>query len=316
MPSETDSPPESAIIFPGISQATFADVARFLVINPAARTLAEEASDALGYNLIDRYQQNDGGYTEYSRAAFLVSCLALATWSAREYGAEPRLCAGPSFGGTAAAVWAGALSFPDAIRLTAKWSRCIEDYFAGEEELVTLSFARTPPDQLAEIRAELDERGEWQDIACYVDEDFHMLSVRAATLEWLQERVRAAGGFPLDTISPPLHSARFAPLRDRLEQELLSELNFTDPATPVVCDHDGRIIRDAAGVHQMVLDAIVSPVRWPDVVATLRGHGVQRLYVSGQDSLWGRVPCTTSSFDVVLVNPKIALQPRRRRAIV
>src|SRR5579875_370895 len=196
MAHETDSPPESAIVFPGISQATFADVARFMVINPAARALAAEAGDALGYNLIDRYQENDGGYTEFSRTAFLVSCLALASWSAQEYGIEPQLCAGPSFGGTAAAVWAGALSFPDAIRLTARWSRCIEDYFAGEEELVTLSFARTPTDRLAEIRAELDERGEWQDIACYLDEDFHMLSVRAATLEWLQERGRAAGGFP------------------------------------------------------------------------------------------------------------------------
>lgn len=313
---EEDPRGESAIIFPGISQMTFADVAKFMLINPAARALLAQTDETLGYSLIDRYRESEGGYSEFSRVAFLVSCLALANWSAEEYGLQPRLCAGPSFGGTPAAVYSGALPFTDAVWLTAQWSRCIEDYFTGQDQdLVTLSFARTPAEKLHEIMAELDGQGEWNDIACHIDEDFYMLSVRAGMLEWLHRRVRAVGGFPLDTMRPALHSSRFAPLRNRLDRELVGELHFSDPTVGVVCDHDGTILHEATEVRSMVLDAIVRPVRWPDVVAALMKQGIERVCVSGQDSLWGRVACTTRNFEVVIVSPKTALQPRRRSAI-
>jgi [acyl-carrier-protein] S-malonyltransferase len=63
----------------------------------------------------------------------------------------------------------------------------------------------------------------------------------------------------------------------------------------------------------MLLDAIVRPVRWPLVISALRELGVGKLYVSGQDALWGRVPCTTDNFDVTPLKAEMALKPRPRR---
>lgn len=61
--------------------------------------------------------------------------------------------------------------------------------------------------------AELDERGEWYEIACHVDEDFYMVSLRETVLEWLGKRLRSVGGLPLYTMRPPMHASVFAPLQ-------------------------------------------------------------------------------------------------------
>ncbi|MFI0374026.1 ACP S-malonyltransferase [Actinomadura sp. 1N219] len=304
---------DTAIVFPAIKPFDFADVARFLLLNPAARRLVARADETLGYSLIDRFREDPEEYSEAARVAFMVTCLALAEWAAEELGTAPGICAGPSFGGTPAAVYAGSLDFSAAVAATAGWGRRTADYFAREHrDVVTQSFARVPEDRLAEVLLDLDERGGWYDIACHVDDDFHMLSVHEHRLDWLKERLRAAGGLPLYTMRPPMHSAAFAPLRDVIELEVLDGVPFADPQLPIVCDHDGTVLRTAAEVRTMLLDAVVRPVRWPAVVRTLREADVRTVHVSGPDDLWGRVSCTTDNFEVVALKPEMALRPRRR----
>lgn len=313
--AEAGTAANTAMIFPGITPTSFGDTAKFLLLNPAARDLVELADSTLGYSLIDRYRKAVDEYTEYSRMAFLLSCLALAAWAVEEHDLHPSMCAGLSFGGTPAAVYAGALSVADAVLLTAAWSRHLESYLRDEPHgVVTQSLARTPADRLREVLDELDQRGEWHDIAGYVDDDFHLVSVRAGTLDWLQARVRALGGLPLYTLDQPLHSSLFAPLRDRIEAEVFGPVSFGDPALPVVSDHDGSVLHTASEIRTLLLDAIVRPVRWPAVVDTLKAARVRRICVAGQDALWGRVPCTTSNFDVLAAQPARVMAPRRRAA--
>ncbi|NJQ05126.1 ACP S-malonyltransferase [Streptomyces lonarensis] len=311
----------SAIVFPGIGPTQLADSARFMAAQPAARRLVAEADRVLGYSLVDRYREieargDEGAFPEPARITFLVTCLALADWTAAEHGVEPVAYAGASFGGTAAVVRAGALPFADAVTMTAEWGRRADAYFAREHrDIVTQSFARVPLDRLAEIRAELDARGEWNQVACHVDHDFHMLSVRESVLDWLQGRLRAAGGLPLYAMRPPMHSTAFQALRDEIEAEVVADIPFAAPAVPVVCDHDGSLVRTASGVREMLLDAVTRPVRWPAVVETLKGLGVERVHVAGQDGLWGRVQVMTDAFKVVAVRPDTAMRPRRRSVI-
>ncbi|MFC4535732.1 ACP S-malonyltransferase [Sphaerisporangium dianthi] len=311
-----DLRPGTAIVFPGMGPSRFEDVARFMLINPFARRLVAEADEVLGYSLVDRFEEAEGDYTEYAQVAFLVNCLALAQWGESELGVGPAYCVGPSFGGKAAAVYSGALPFRSAVSMTARWARVLEDYFTLEHrDVVTHSFARTGGDRLAGILADLDERGEWYDISCYVDHDFHMVSLREGMLDWLQERLRALGGLPLYTMRPPMHSSAFRPLRDRVAREILDGVDFADPVVPIVADQDARLVTSGAGVREMLLDGFVEPVRWPAVVAELMRLGVGKLYVSGPDALFGRVACTTENFEVVAITPRTALRPRRRVAV-
>jgi len=304
---------ETAIVFPGMGPSRFQDVAKFLLINPIARRLVAEADEALGYSLFDRYQDADGDYSEYAQVAFLVACVALAEWALGTGVGEGEVCAGPSFGGKAAAVYSGALGFADAVRLTAGLARCEEEYFSREHtDVVTQSFIRLPSERLGEVLGELAANGDWFEVSCYVDEDFHMVSLREDRVEWFQQRLRGLGGFPLYSMKPPLHCAAFAGLREKAELEVFAGVEFADPVLPVVADQDGAVLETAAAVRGMLLDGFVRPVRWPAVVATMSTLGVRKMVVAGQDAIFGRVGCTTRNFEVVALNPRMAMRPRPR----
>jgi malonyl CoA-acyl carrier protein transacylase len=306
----------TAVVFPGMGPTRFAEVGKFLLISPVARQLV--AADArLGYSLMDRFRADEGDYSEYAQVGFFVACLALARWAEDELGVRPDVCVGPSFGEKPATVYAGSLSFADAVWLTARLARCLEEYFATErQDVVTHSFVRVPGDGLREVLAELSARGEWHDISCYVDHDFHMVSLREKNLAWLEAKVRRLGGLPLYTMRPPMHSAAFDSLRRKAQEEVIGGLSFADPTLPVVADQDGTVLTSADGIRAMMLDSFTWPLRWPDVVATLRGLGVGTVCVAGPDSLFGRVGVTTGNFEVVAVDHRRALRLRRRDATV
>ncbi|PXX71473.1 [acyl-carrier-protein] S-malonyltransferase [Nocardia tenerifensis] len=306
---------ESAIVFPGMGPTAFGDVAKFMVVNSHARKLLAEADAVLGYSLFDRYRETPGDYTEFAQVAFLVNCLALAEGATGTLDAPPRLCVGPSFGGKAAAVHVGSLTFAEAVWMTSRWARCLDEYFAVEQrDVVTQSFARTPEPVLAEALAELDARGEWYELSCYVDDDFYLVTLHEDSAEALRKRLRSMGGLPLYAMRPPMHASVFGPLRDRVEEEVFGRLAFADPAVAVVADQDGSVLRTGAQIRDMLLAGFVRPVRWPRVVETLRDNGIGTLLVCGQDSMFTRVGCTTRNFEVAAVNPRTALRPRRRIA--
>jgi [acyl-carrier-protein] S-malonyltransferase len=180
--------------------------------------------------------------------------------------------------------------------------------------VVTHSFIRIGAETLAEIRGELADRGEWSDLACHIDAELFMLSLREHNLPWFEERIRAAGGLSLYTMRPPLHSPAFAGLRRAAAEQVLDRLAFADPVRPVIADQDGAVLRHGDGIRTLLLDSIVAPLRWPAVVASLRDLGVRRVCVAGPDSLFGRVPVTTEAFQVIPADPRRALRPLPARA--
>ncbi|MET7700467.1 ACP S-malonyltransferase [Streptomyces sp. NPDC005485] len=314
----TEDRTESALVFPGMGPAPFSEVGKFMVVNRFARKLAAEADEALGYSLFDRFREAEGDYSVYAQVAFLVNCVALAQWAEDEFGFVPAYVTGPSFGGKATAIHSGALSFADGVRVTERFAHCLDAFFAEDyaEQVATQSFARTPRAALDGVLAELTEQGEWFDITCVVDEDFAMVTLRKAKLEWLQERLRALGGLPLYVMEPPMHSAAFGALRERAAAEVLDGVEFADPHLPVVSDQDGSLLTTGAEIRDLLLDCCVRAVDWPGALASLRDKGVGTLYVAGQDALFGRVGVASKNFKVVPASPRLALRPRRRPARV
>ncbi|SOD66878.1 [acyl-carrier-protein] S-malonyltransferase [Streptomyces zhaozhouensis] len=308
---ETEDRSGAAIVFPGMGAMSFEDVGKFMLVNPYARKLLATADEVLGYSVIDGFRDAEHDYAEASQVAFLINCLALAQWAEAQLGLDPMLCAGPSFGSKATTAYTGCLSVEDTVLMSARIARCQDEYFAKEHtDIVTHSFVRTPTERLTEILGEMDERDWWHDMACYVDDDMHMVSLREDALEWFKERVRGAGGLSLYTMRPPLHSSAFAALRRKAEEEVFAGLSFADPRIPVVSDHDGTLLRTGDQIRNLLLDGIVRQLRWPLVVDTLRAQGVGTVHVAGPDSLFGRVRRTTDNFEVVRLTPRMALRPR------
>lgn len=297
-----------ATAFPGMGPTPHADVAAFMTEHPDARDLVKTADDVLGHDLLAHCRDSAADYSPAAQVAFLVNSLACARWAERDLGVRPRLLAGASFGAKAAAVHSGALD-PDAgIWLTDRIAHLENEYFATHHgDLVTLSFTRTPRPELDRILGEL---ADWHEISCHIDDDFHMVTVRRERLEWLRTALRAAGGLPLYDTDPPMHVSLFGELRDRVAAELLPHVTFRDPRLPVIADQDGSLRTTAEGVRDMLLDGLVTPVRWPEVVRALRTAGVTELCVAGPDALFGRVGVTRRAFRVIPASPKGAMHQR------
>jgi [acyl-carrier-protein] S-malonyltransferase len=304
---------DTAFIFPGMGPSRFPEVGRFMVGNPIARRLLRRADEVLGYHVVDRFADADTDYDEAAQVAFLVNCLALAEWARQHLDAAPALCTGASFGQKTVAAFTDALSFEDAVLLTARLAGVLDDYFAtNHTDVVTQSFVRVPDDKLQPVLAELAERGEWYEFACHLDDGFHMVNLREGVVDWFVTRLRAVGGLPLYAMRPPMHSSRFTGLRDRVRDEVLPGFTFADPALPIVSDQTGDLLTTADQVRALVLDGLVRPVRWPTAVAALRAHGIGKVLVTGQDAMFGRVDCVVRTLEVVAVNPRLAMQPRRQ----
>ncbi|WP_030196581.1 ACP S-malonyltransferase [Streptomyces sp. NRRL S-87] len=298
----------TAIVFPGMGPASFAEVGKFLLLDPYARARLAEADEVLGYSVFDRFRDAAEDYSVDFQIAFLVNSMALADRAVDVLGVAPDVCAGPSFGQKATAAFVGSLSFPEVVRLTAELAACEEEYFAGAyEDVVTHCFVRTPQDALDEILAGFDDRGAWYDLSGRLDARFHMLSVRERDLDGLKAGISAAGGYSMYSMRPPVHAAAFSALRRKAEEEVFPAYAFADPSLPVVVDHDGSVVRDAAGIRTMMLDTFDRPIHWPRMVDSLRALGVGTLYVTGPDNLFHRLDVTKDAFEVVAVG-----LPRKR----
>ena len=110
--------------------------------------------------------------------------------------------------------------------------------------------------------------------------------------------MRAAGGLPLYAMRPPMHSAAFGPLRRKAEDEVLGDPCFADPRLPIIADQDGSVVARPMACAPCCSIALSGPVRWPQTVQAMKGLGITKVCISGPDSLFGRVRCTTQNFEV------------------
>ncbi|MEU7909000.1 ACP S-malonyltransferase [Actinoplanes sp. NPDC049118] len=285
--------------------SSFAAVGRFMVLDPHARSRLEQASDVLGYDLLQRFYDAEEDYSVYTQLAFVVNSLALADRAEQSLGERPEICAGPSFGQKAAAAYVGALSFPDVIRMTAQLAELELDYFRTEyTDVVTHTVTRVPGDALAEYLATLTDRGEFHDLSGRLDDGMLMLSVREGLLDELKAAVGAMGGYSMYTMRPPVHARAFGRLRLRAELEVLDRYDVRAPRQTLLSDTDGSVVRTAEDMRAMLLDTFDRPVQWPAVVDGLLGLGVNRLVFAGPDNLFRRLGVTTRAFEVIALDPK------------
>lgn len=107
-----------AFIFPGQGSQKLNMLADFYD-EPVVLETFDEASEALGYDLLDLIQEDEAklNQTEFTQPAILASSIALYRLFQDRYEREPDLVAGHSLGEYSALVVAGVLHFPDALKL-------------------------------------------------------------------------------------------------------------------------------------------------------------------------------------------------------
>jgi malonate decarboxylase epsilon subunit len=244
--------------------------------HPAARDMITQATEVLGRDVLELDTSEALGSTVATQLALLVVGATAARILVEE-GGEADFVAGHSVGAFAAAVAAGALAYPDAVRLVELRARAMQEAYPhgyGMGVVVGLdgrtvsrladeSGTRKAPVHAANVNAPLQVSVAGKDDA----------------LERFLNLARENGARRAERLSVPVpsHTPLMASAAAELERAL-ADVPMDPPAVPYLSNVGGRALRDPEGIRADLARSVERPVRWHDATTLLFELGV-RLFV-------------------------------------
>lgn len=262
----------TAVLFPGQGSLTAdaADRAR-----AAWPELVDEASELAGDDPFARANEN----TRYAQPAIFVA--SMAGWREREPALDDVIAmAGHSLGELSALVAAGALTVRDGLRLVVLRGRLMDEAAAGGSGGMVAVLGGTP-----EAAAELAKR-HGLTVANDNAPGQVVLSGPQSAVESLTSVARAEGfkTMVLD-VAGAFHSASIAAAEEPF-RSALEEVPWSTPVVPVVSGYTAAPFTD---IPRELARALVNPVRWREVMATLHAAGAREFADVGPGKVLARL---------------------------
>lgn len=244
---------------------------------PIAAATFAEADEALGFKIselcwqgpeeeLKKTENTQPALVAVSTAAYRVLC---------EMGRAADYVAGHSLGEYSALVAAGALSFPDALRLVRKRGQYMQQAVPqGVGAMAAL--LKLPEGKLDAILAEAAQ-GEVVSAANLNSPDQIVIAGHAAAVARASELAKAAGAkraVPLP-VSAPFHCALMRPAQEALAKDLAATV-FADLAIPLVNNWRAQIIHNGDQARQGLIEQVPNPVRWIETIRCLASNGVSK----------------------------------------
>jgi malonate decarboxylase epsilon subunit len=247
-----------------------------LADHPAAGETIARATEVLDRDVLTL----DSSEALASTVAVQLALLITGTATARvlnEEGGRADFVAGHSVGAFTAAVAAGVLTFPDALRLVDLRARAMQEAYpegygmgvvVGLDERTVSRLAAeagTPeaPVHAANVNAPLQISVSGEDTA--LEEVLTLARKRGA-----RRTQRLA-------VPTPSHTPLMAPVAAELERAL-GDVALNTPAVPYLSNIGGRALRDPKEIRDDLARSVEHPVRWHDATTLLFELGV-RLFV-------------------------------------
>lgn len=266
-----------AFLFPG-QGAQFVGMGRDVSERfAAARRVFQEADDVLGYSISHLcFNGPDGDLkrTLHTQPAVFVTsyaCLAAALEAGvinRQDG--PDLVAGHSLGEYTALVAAGAVSYPDALRLVQLRAQLMEQVgvqhpgtmaaVLGLDANVLLDVCSETGVEIANINA--------------LDQIVISGSVEGITAAMDLAKTRGARRVVLLEVGGAFHSKLMGPASDGMDAAVKS-VEFADPSPPVVANSTATPITKRDEIGAELVRQLCSPVRWVETIFLMRARGIQ-----------------------------------------
>jgi len=252
---------------------------------PKAKDLFNEASEILGYDLLDLCVSGPKeklDSTVVSQPAIFAASMAAVEKLRQEEGQEAvdaATCAlGLSLGEYSALCFAGAISFADGIKVTKARGEAMQ---AASDAIDTgmvsvIGLSRDKVDELCAKASELS--GEKVQIANLLCNGNYAVSGHIQACDKLAEiakpdfkarmtvKLAVAGAFHTDFMLPAVDSLK----------EVLDGIEIKKPRIPVVSNVDARPHSDPAVIKDLLAKQVTSPVLWEDSIASvLDGKGFE-----------------------------------------
>lgn len=271
-----------AFVFPGQGSQSVG-MMQGLATRPEIRLTFSEASDALSQDLwalVTEGPAEQLNLTINTQPAMLAA--DIATWRVWQAmgGAQPVVMAGHSLGEYAALVAAGALSFPDAIKLVRFRAEAMQAAVPEGSGAMAAILGLDDDD----VRAVCSEAA-----AGDVVEAVNLNSpgqVVIAGSKTAVERAMALAkekgakrALPLP-VSVPSHSSLMAPAADKL-LAYLQDVTIMSPTIPVLHNTDVEAHSSPEAIRLALAKQLHTPVRWVETVRAIKAAGVERMIECG-----------------------------------
>jgi len=274
--------PTIAFLFPGQGSQAAGMGKELAAMYPVAQETFDEADEALGFKLSQLCFEGPDEklrLTEITQPAILTvsvaACRVLAS-----VGITPSYAAGHSLGEYSAHVAAGTLTFADAVRTVRNRGKYMQEAVPVGEGAMAAILA-LPLDRIEAACAEAAQ-GEICEPANINSPDQVVISGSRSAVERAAELCKQQGAkrAVMLPVSAPFHCSLMQPAQDRLAADLKA-LTFHAPQTPVMCNVDAKIVRDADACRDALIRQVTGAVQWETSMRELIALGVEQFVEVG-----------------------------------
>ena len=266
-----------AFLFPGQGSQYIGMGADFCAGFAVARQTFEEAGDALGIDLAKLCFEGEAAalaLTANAQPAILAASVAALRVVLEETEIRPDLVAGHSLGEFTALVASGCLGFGDAVRTVRKRGEFMQEAVPpGVGKMAAVLGLASG--EVSGICAEVAGGGSVVSPANFNSPTQTVISGEAGAVEAASELAKEKGARRVVEleVSAPFHCSLMEPAAARL-RDVLSELDFHPMKYPVVTNTEARANADSSRVADILVEQVVSPVRWAESLEFLKDSGV------------------------------------------
>jgi len=273
-----------AFVFPG-QGAQSVGMLDAWVDHPAVREVLAEAAQALGQDIGRLIREGPAPALELTtdtQPVMLAAGIACyRAWRA-EGGPEPAALAGHSLGEYTALVAAGALALADALPLVRFRAQAMQQAVPVGAGAMAAILGLEPAAVVEGCAQAAREAGGVVSAANFNDPKQTVISGAKAAVDRACEVLKAMGAkraLPL-AVSAPFHCELMRPAAEAL-RERLAAVAVAPPRIVVVNNIDVATTGEPAAIRDALVRQAYGPVRWVEVVRSLRGRGLTHVLECG-----------------------------------
>lgn len=249
------------------------------IVHPTSNVVLEEASTAMGVDLVEACRDEAAlATTEFVQPALLVLDVA-AVRVLEGSGVPVSGAAGHSLGEFAALVAAGVLTLPDALEIVRVRGRAMQE--AGERRPGTMTALLGVGAE--DAKALCDEAREG-DVLAVANENSPQQVVISGSIPAVKRAEALAAERRIRAVRLKVAGAFHSPLMEPAVEPLSAAIDaasFSPPRFPVAANVTGELVDDPEELRTLLKRHVVSPVRWERCARALAAGGMNVFVEAG-----------------------------------